>query len=247
MFRIIPTGMIRTFIKKQIMKGIETMKNKFLLMLISCIMVLALASCSETDTTSSADTTAAPTSEATSAPSTQTTPEVAAVPTENKIFFEIEMQDGGIMKGELYPDVAPITVANFTKLCSEGFYDGLIFHRVIPGFMIQGGGYDATNRPKEAATIKGEFSTNGVENNLKHTRGVISMARTNVYDSASSQFFIMHEDYPSLDGGYAAFGLITEGLDVVDKIATTPKTTMSAMFADYPTAPQVIKTIRIVE
>ena len=138
-----------------------------------------------------------------------------------KINFTIEMEDGGVMKGELYPKAAPKTVENFVKLCNEKFYDGLIFHRVIPGFMIQGGGYDADMNEKETKTIPGEFSSNGFDNPIKHERGVISMARTQVPDSASSQFFIMHETSPHLDGEYAAFGKITEGLDVVDEIANT--------------------------
>ena len=160
--------------------------------------------------------------------------------------FIIEMESGETMKGELYPDVAPITVENFVKLCNENFYEGLIFHRVIPGFMIQGGGMDAEMMPKEADAIKGEFTSNGVKNDLKHTRGVLSMARTNVPNSASSQFFIMHKDSPHLDGQYAAFGKVTEGLDVVDKIATVP-TTQRMGHSDVPVEPQVIKTIKIVE
>ena len=165
--------------------------------------------------------------------------------TQEPVNFTIEMEDGSIMKGELYPDIAPITVENFIKLCDEDFYAGLIFHRVIPGFMIQGGGYDADLNDKDADTIKGEFSANGVENNLSHTRGVISMARTNVPDSASSQFFIMHADYPALDGQYAAFGKITEGLEVIDKIANVETQSLSNGMDDVPVEPQVIKTITI--
>lgn len=168
------------------------------------------------------------------------------------IDFTIEMQDGSLMKGELYPDVAPITVANFVKLCNENFYEGLIFHRVISGFMIQGGAfteelYSGNMNQKSADSIKGEFKANGVENNLKHERGVISMARTNQPNSASSQFFIMHQNSPSLDGNYAAFGKITEGLEVIDKIASVETGTLNAMFADVPMEAQVIKTIRIDE
>ncbi len=161
------------------------------------------------------------------------------------IGFTIEMTDGSVMKGELYPDVAPITVDNFIKLCNEDFYAGTIFHRVIPGFMIQGGGYDEGLNEKLAAEIKGEFSQNGVENNLKHTRGVISMPRTMEPDSASSQFFIMHQDAPSLDGNYAAFGKITKGLEVIDKIAKTPTAEINPMFTDVPVEAQIIKTIKI--
>ena len=152
----------------------------------------------------------------------------------------ITLTTGEEIKAELYPDVAPITVENFTKLVEENFYDGLIFHRVIEGFMIQGGGFDENGVQKAADSIKGEFKANGVTNDLKHTRGVLSMARTNVMNSASSQFFIMHKDAPHLDGQYAAFGMVTEGMDVVDKIATTA-TDMS----DKPLENIVIKTITL--
>lgn len=158
-----------------------------------------------------------------------------------KILFEIEMQDGNVMKGELYPEVAPITVENFVNLIKNNFFDGLIFHRVIPGFMIQGGGYDTDMKEHPAASIKGEFASNGVTNNLKHTIGVLSMARTMVKDSASSQFFIMHADAPHLDGDYAAFGLITEGLEEVDKIANVKRSPWN----DMPNEPQVIKTMKL--
>ena len=151
----------------------------------------------------------------------------------------IAMEDGGLMKGELYPEIAPITVENFLNLIDQDFFAGLIFHRVIPGFMIQGGGYDKDFNHHEAKCIKGEFSSNGVKNDLLHTRGVLSMARTMIPDSASSQFFIMHEDAPHLDGQYAAFGKITEGLEIVDKIANMPRN-----FQDCPNEPVVIKTIR---
>lgn len=154
--------------------------------------------------------------------------------------IEIEMNDGGVIKAELYPDVAPITVDNFVKLINENFFDGLIFHRVIEGFMIQGGGMDAVGNQKKANSIKGEFASNGVKNDLKHTRGVLSMARTMIPDSASSQFFIMHMDAPHLDGQYAAFGKVTEGMEVVDKIATC-----DTDFSDMPIVPQVIKTIKL--
>lgn len=154
--------------------------------------------------------------------------------------IEIEMQDGGIIKAELYPDTAPVTVENFIKLINEKFFDGLIFHRVISGFMIQGGGYDENGNHKDAPSIVGEFASNGVDNDLKHTRGVLSMARTMFPNSASSQFFIMHRDAPHLDGQYAAFGKVTDGMDVVDRIAETA-TDMS----DAPLEKQVIKTIRI--
>ena len=151
----------------------------------------------------------------------------------------ITMKNGKVMKGELYPEIAPITVANFLELIDKKFFDGLIFHRVIEGFMVQGGGYDEEGNHKEAQSIKGEFTRNGVTNNLKHTRGVLSMARTSFPNSASSQFFIMHKDSPHLDGQYAAFGKITEGLDVVDEIAA-----VATDYQDCPLEPQVIESIR---
>lgn len=155
--------------------------------------------------------------------------------------IEIEMENGGIIKAELYPNIAPITVENFASLIERNFFDGLIFHRVIAGFMIQGGGYTAQGEHKEADSIKGEFEKNGVENPLKHTRGVLSMARTMFPNSASSQFFIMHEDAPHLDGQYAAFGRVTDGMDVVDAIAET-----SVDMSDKPIEDQIIKKIRLV-
>ena len=133
----------------------------------------------------------------------------------------ITMESGKTMTLELYPKTAPITVDNFVKLAKEGFYDGLIFHRVIEGFMIQGGDPDGTGMGGPGHTIKGEFAANGVKNDLKHTRGVISMARTMAPNSAGSQFFIMHADAPHLDGQYAAFGKMTDGFDTLDEIAST--------------------------
>ncbi|HIU44145.1 MAG TPA: peptidylprolyl isomerase [Candidatus Ventrousia excrementavium] len=131
---------------------------------------------------------------------------------------EIELQDGGVIALELYPETAPISVENFVKLARDGFYDGVIFHRVVPGFVIQGGDPTGTGMGGPGYQIKGEFRANGVKNDLKHTRGVLSMARAQAYDSAGSQFFIMVEDAPHLDGQYAAFGRVTNGMDVVDKI-----------------------------
>ena len=154
----------------------------------------------------------------------------------------IEMENGGVMKGELYPEIAPVTVENFIKLANDGFYNGLTFHRVIPGFMIQGGCPKGNGTGGPGWNIKGEFASNGFENPLKHTRGVLSMARAQHPDSAGSQFFIMHVDYPFLDGDYATFGKITEGLDVVDEIANT-----RTGFADKPVEPQVMKSVTIVE
>ena len=131
----------------------------------------------------------------------------------------IEMENGDIMKAELYPEIAPNTVNNFISLIKKGYYDGVIFHRVIPGFMIQGGDPEGTGMGGPGYSIKGEFSQNGFKNDLKHTPGVLSMARTMIPDSAGSQFFIMHETSPHLDGEYAAFGKVIEGLEIVDKIA----------------------------
>ncbi len=136
---------------------------------------------------------------------------------------KIEMENGGVITAELYPEKAPNTVANFVSLVASGFYNGLIFHRVIPGFMIQGGDPQGTGMGGPGYSIKGEFARNGFrENNLCHTRGVLSMARSMMPNSAGSQFFIMHQDAPHLDGEYAAFGKVTEGMDVVDRIAATP-------------------------
>ena len=134
--------------------------------------------------------------------------------------FKITMENGGVIEGELYPDKAPQSVANFIELCNKHFYDGLIFHRVIPGFMIQGGCPEGTGMGGSGYCIKGEFFFNGVKNDLKHKRGVLSMARSSSPNSAGSQFFIMHQDAKHLDGQYAAFGKVTSGMDVVDAIAS---------------------------
>ncbi|MCR5264383.1 MAG: peptidylprolyl isomerase [Clostridiales bacterium] len=150
------------------------------------------------------------------------------------------MENGGIIKLELYPDVAPITVANFVKLAKEGFYDGLIFHRVINGFMIQGGDPEGTGFGGSSETIKGEFSANGVKNDISHVRGVISMARSKNMDSASSQFFIVQADSDFLDGNYAAFGRVTDGMDVVDEIAS-----VATDSKDRPLVEQKIKKITV--
>ena len=157
-------------------------------------------------------------------------------------FVQIEMEDGGSIIIELYPDIAPITVDNFKKLVSESFYEGLIFHRVISGFMIQGGDPDGNGTGGPGYTIKGEFAANGVENNLSHERGVLSMARAKGYDTAGSQFFIMHADSKGLDGQYAAFGKVIEGMDVVDKIAS-----VEVDEKDKPINEQKIKAITILE
>ena len=147
-----------------------------------------------------------------------------------------EMENGDKMKIELYPDIAPISAENFEKLVKDGFYDGLIFHRVIPGFMIQGGDPEGTGMGGPGYHIKGEFAANGVKNDLKHTRGVLSMARSMMPDSAGSQFFIMHADAPHLDGNYAAFGKVVEGMETVDKIAS-----VRTDYNDRPLEEQKIK------
>lgn len=152
----------------------------------------------------------------------------------------IEMENGDIMKAELYPQIAPNTVNNFISLIKKGFYDGVIFHRVIPGFMIQGGDPEGTGIGGPGYSIKGEFTQNGFPNQLKHTPGVLSMARTMMPDSAGSQFFIMHKTSPHLDGQYAAFGKIIEGLDVVDKIAQ-----VRTNFQDAPLEKQVMKKVTV--
>jgi len=157
-----------------------------------------------------------------------------------KIKFDIEGY--GVIEAELYPEIAPITVKNFVSLIEKDFFNGLIFHRIISGFMIQGGGYDAEMNHHDAESIKGEFRANGFpQNTLKHTRGVLSMARTMIPDSASSQFFIMHKDAPHLDGQYAAFGCVTSGIEVVDKIAN-----VRTDFRDCPLAPVVIKSVTLI-
>lgn len=152
----------------------------------------------------------------------------------------IAMKNGDVMKAELYPEIAPNTVNNFISLINKGFYNGIIFHRVIRGFMIQGGCPDGTGMGGPGYSIKGEFTQNGFQNDLKHEPGVLSMARTMIPDSAGSQFFIMHKNSPHLDGAYAAFGKITEGMDIVDKIATT-----KTSYGDRPVEDQVIESITV--
>lgn len=157
------------------------------------------------------------------------------------INIKIIMENGKEMEAEFYPEIAPATVENFVKLINEKFFDGIIFHRVIPGFMIQGGDPTGTGMGGSKETIRGEFLANGFVNNLKHERGVLSMARTMDPNSASSQFFIMHETSPHLDGQYAAFGKLTKGIEVVDEIAN-----VKTDFRDKPLEPQTIKTIELI-
>ena len=152
----------------------------------------------------------------------------------------IEMEDGGVMKAELYPEIAPNTVNNFISLVSKGFYDGLIFHRVIPGFMIQGGDPKGVGVGGPGYCIRGEFTANGFKNPLLHERGVLSMARTMAPNSAGSQFFIMHEDSPHLDGQYAAFGKVIEGSEVVYRICS-----VRTDYNDKPRIPQVMKKVTV--
>ena len=152
----------------------------------------------------------------------------------------IEMENGGVIKAELYPEIAPNTVNNFISLIKKGFYNGVIFHRVIPGFMIQGGDPKGTGVGGPGYSIKGEFTGNGFKNDLKHSRGVLSMARTMAPNSAGSQFFIMHDNAPHLDGQYASFGKVLEGMDVVDGIANT-----DADYNDKPKTAQVMKSVTV--
>ena len=189
------------------------MKKRIVCLLTAALLLLGLTACANQDSGNNGDT----------------------------IMVEITMRDGGVIKLELYPEVAPITVENFTKLAGEGFYDGLIFHRVINGFMIQGGDPEGTGFGGSGENIKGEFAVNGVANNISHVRGVISMARSRSYNSASSQFFIVHQDATYLDGQYAAFGRVVEGMDVVDAIASV-KTNAN----DRPLTEQVIESIRVI-
>lgn len=156
------------------------------------------------------------------------------------VSFVITLENGGELKGELYPEVAPQSVGNFASLANSGYYDGLIFHRVIPGFMIQGGCPEGRGTGGPGYSIKGEFAQNGVQNNIKHTYGVLSMARSQRPDSAGSQFFVMTSDSPHLDGGYAAFGKVLEGMEHAETIVNTKRD-----WSDKPVTPQVIKSIRV--
>ena len=219
------------------------MKKKFSFLLVLAVLVMGLSACggSKSDTTSE---TKAPkateTAEATKKPESKTTD------TKGKHHAKIKVKDYGTIEVELDGDTAPITVANFIKLVNEKFYDGLTFHRIMSGFMIQGGDPLGNGTGGSDETIKGEFSSNGVENNISHKRGVISMARSSEPDSASSQFFIMHQDSTYLDGEYAAFGKVTKGMKVVDKIcedATPTDGNGTIEKADQP----VIESIRMVD
>jgi len=204
---------------------------KKLMILALCLVLTVLSGCSALNT-------AAP--KATEAPVAQQQADSAQTASGANPVATIEIENFGKIVVELYPDVAPITVENFVNLAKEGFYDGLTFHRIISGFMIQGGCPQGTGTGGPGHTIKGEFALNGIKNDLSPTRGVISMARANDPDSAGSQFFIVHQDSTFLDGQYAAFGKVIEGLDVVDAVASTP-----TYASDKPKKKVVIKTITI--
>ena len=222
------------------------MKKKFSFLLVLAVLVMGLSACggSKSDTTSETKATKAPkateTAEATKKPESKTTD------TKGKHHAKIKVKDYGTIEVELDGDTAPITVANFIKLVNEKFYDGLTFHRIMSGFMIQGGDPLGNGTGGSDETIKGEFSSNGVENNISHKRGVISMARSSDPDSASSQFFSLHQDSTSLAGEYAAVGKVTKGMKVVDKIcedATPTDGNGTIEKADQP----VIESIRMVD
>ena len=222
------------------------MKKKFSFLLVLAVLVMGLSACgsSKSDTTSETKATKAPkateTAEATKKPESKTTD------TKGKHHAKIKVKDYGTIEVELDGDTAPITVANFVKLVNEKFYDGLTFHRIMSGFMIQGGDPLGNGTGGSDETIKGEFSSNGVENNISHKRGVISMARSSEPDSASSQFFIMHQDADYLDGQYAAFGKVTKGMSVVDKICEDVTPTDGNGTVDKADQP-VIESIRMVD
>ena len=205
--------------------------KKWIVLLLAAMLLLSLACAKES----------AAAAKATEAPGEQTTEtkEDTDVDKTHPI-ATITMKDGGVIELELYPEVAPESVKNFISLANSGFYDGLIFHRVITGFMIQGGDPDGKGTGGPGYSIKGEFKANGVENDISHVRGVLSMARAQPYDSAGSQFFIMHQDGTYLDGQYAAFGRVISGMDVVDAIA---KTTTDSR--DKPYKDQVMATVRV--
>lgn len=222
------------------------MKKKFSFLLVLAVLVMGLSACgsSKSDTTSETKATKAP--KATETAEATKKPESKITDTKGKHHAKIKVKDYGTIEVELDGDTAPITVANFIKLVNEKFYDGLTFHRIMSGFMIQGGDPLGNGTGGSDETIKGEFSSNGVENNISHKRGVISMARSSDPDSASSQFFIMHQDSTYLDGEYAAFGKVTKGMKVVDKIcedATPTDGNGTIEKADQP----VIESIRMVD
>ena len=198
--------------------------KKIIVLLLAALLLLSLACAKDTPTTAAA---------------TAETKEDTNVDKSHPI-ATITMKDGGVIELELYPEVAPESVKNFISLANSGFYDGLIFHRVISGFMIQGGDPKGNGTGGPGYSIKGEFKANGVENDIAHVRGVLSMARSNAYDSGGSQFFIMHQDAPHLDGNYAAFGRVISGMDVVDRIAMTTTDSKNKPYKD-----QVMASVRV--
>ncbi len=226
----------------------RTRRNPVILLLMMSLLLVIAAGCGNKPTnnngTANSSNASGNTSSNTASPAPQ---ESAAAPTEgvpsataSHPVVTIEMDNGGIIKAELYPEVAPNTVNNFISLIQKGFYDGTIFHRVIPGFMIQGGDPDGTGMGGPGYGIAGEFTANGFTNNLAHTQGVLSMARSQDMNSGGSQFFIMAAAYPSLDGQYAAFGKVTEGQDVVDAIVNLPRDS-----SDRPEQPPVMKKVTV--
>lgn len=207
--------------------------RKILCLILSCLMLSCLVSCADNTDRNPAGGTSAPGA---------TSSDTSGSSKEN-IMVQIEMENGGVIKMELYPEIAPITVENFVNLVKDGFYDGLTFHRIIPRFMIQGGDPNGDGSGGSGKTIKGEFAQNGVTNTLTHTRGVVSMARRSYpFDSATCQFFICNADSPHLDGGYAAFGKVVEGMDVVDQISAVPTGA-----GNRPITPQVMKKVTIID
>ena len=214
------------------------MKKILCLCLALLVLTLFFVGCNESENKNSKSTTKSTTTAVSTTKFIQADLPYEATDDETDLII-IDVLNYGKIVVELYPETAPITVSNFKKLVSENFFDGLIFHRVIEGFMIQGGGFNESFQQKQTNSIKGEFSSNGVTNNLKHTRGVISMARTTVPDSATSQFFIMHKDSPHLDGDYAAFGNTVFGIEIVDAIAS-----VATDYYDCPVTNVVISSIR---
>ncbi|URN95281.1 MAG: peptidylprolyl isomerase [Candidatus Pristimantibacillus lignocellulolyticus] len=205
------------------------------------VMLLVLSACGEPITNNSTSQGSTGNATATPTPTPTPEPELELLDSSQHPEVTIEMSNGGIIKLELYPEIAPNTVSNFVSLAQQGFYDGLIFHRVMPDFMIQGGDPEGTGMGGPGYNIKGEFTANGFENRLKHTRGVISMARSQSMDSAGSQFYIVQaKETPHLDGLYASFGMVTEGLDVVDEIVSQKRDTQ-----DKPLEPLVMTKVTV--
>lgn len=219
--------------------------KKILCIILALVMCSFLAACADTEKSGSDENSKLPETTEKDTPTDGADSESGTDP----VHVEMSVKDFGVIQLELYPDIAPITVENFVSLANKGFYDGLTFHRIVSGFMIQGGDPKGNGTGGSEEEIKGEFSANGVENPLSHTRGVISMARSNDYDSASSQFFIMHADNKNLDGQYAAFGKVIEGMDVVDKIASVKVEYASAGSREKssPVEPVYIEYVKVVD